>query len=158
STSQQDGPASADDGAQKAESQPVEVPARGAVRLQTPETPAIGQRATALVSPALTPSAVRAAPSVRLLARKLGIDLTRIQGSGPGGRILLEDISTHIQPGNIAPRQPAAEPVVDYGTPGTRIKLQGIRRKIADHMVLAKRTIPHYTYVDECDVTELVRL
>jgi pyruvate dehydrogenase E2 component (dihydrolipoamide acetyltransferase)/2-oxoisovalerate dehydrogenase E2 component (dihydrolipoyl transacylase) len=71
---------------------------------------------------------------------------------------LLEDLSTHIQPGSIAPKQPAAEPVPDYGTPGTRIKLQGIRRKIADHMVLAKRTIPHYTYVDECDVTDLVRL
>jgi pyruvate dehydrogenase E2 component (dihydrolipoamide acetyltransferase)/2-oxoisovalerate dehydrogenase E2 component (dihydrolipoyl transacylase) len=158
STSQQDGPASADDGAQKAENQPAEVPARDAVRLQRPETTATRQRATALATPVLTPSTVRAAPSVRLLARKLGIDLTRIQGSGPGGRILLEDISTHIQPGNIAPRQPAVEPVADYGTPGTRIKLQGIRRKIADHMALAKRTIPHYTYVDECDVTELVWL
>src|SRR5262249_51954648 len=45
-----------------------------------------------------------------------------------------------------------------YGTPGTRVKLHGLRRRIAEHMVLAKRTIPHYTYVDECDVTELVRL
>jgi pyruvate dehydrogenase E2 component (dihydrolipoamide acetyltransferase)/2-oxoisovalerate dehydrogenase E2 component (dihydrolipoyl transacylase) len=46
----------------------------------------------------------------------------------------------------------------DYGTPGTRIKLQGLRRKIAENMVLSKSTIPHYGYVDECDVTELVRL
>jgi pyruvate dehydrogenase E2 component (dihydrolipoamide acetyltransferase)/2-oxoisovalerate dehydrogenase E2 component (dihydrolipoyl transacylase) len=52
------------------------------------------------------------------------------------------------------PHQPRA----DYGTPGTRIKIQGLRRKIAEHMVLSKRTIPHYSYVDECDVTELVRL
>ncbi len=38
------------------------------------------------------------------------------------------------------------------------MKLQGVRRKIAEHLVLAKRTIPHYSYVDECDVTEVVRL
>jgi pyruvate dehydrogenase E2 component (dihydrolipoamide acetyltransferase)/2-oxoisovalerate dehydrogenase E2 component (dihydrolipoyl transacylase) len=47
---------------------------------------------------------------------------------------------------------------MDLGTPGTRLKLIGVRRKIADHMVLAKRTIPHYSYVDECDVSDLVRL
>ena len=46
----------------------------------------------------------------------------------------------------------------DYGKPGTRIKFQGLRRKIAEHMVQAKRVIPHYSYVDECDVTELVKL
>src|SRR5262249_47341603 len=46
----------------------------------------------------------------------------------------------------------------EYGTAGTKVKLQGIRRKIAEHMVHAKRTIPHYAYVDECEVTELVRL
>jgi 2-oxoisovalerate dehydrogenase E2 component (dihydrolipoyl transacylase) len=57
-----------------------------------------------------------------------------------------------------ASQRPPAEPRPDYGRPGTRIKLQGLRRKIAEHMAMAKRTIPHYSYVDECDVTELVRL
>ncbi len=47
---------------------------------------------------------------------------------------------------------------MDYGKPGTRIKMQGLRRSIAQHMVVAKRSIPHYSYIDECDVTELVRL
>src|SRR5436309_935411 len=51
-----------------------------------------------------------------------------------------------------------AEPAADYGKPGSRIPLRGVRRVIAEHMVHAKQTIPHYTYVDECDVTELVRL
>src|SRR5262249_1647633 len=55
-------------------------------------------------------------------------------------------------------KRPAAEPRPDYGKPGTRIKLQGVRRKIAEHLVLSKRTIPHYSYMDECDVTELVRV
>src|SRR5581483_4205108 len=53
---------------------------------------------------------------------------------------------------------PKAEPKPDYGRPGTRIKLQGLRRRIAEHMTLSKKTIPDYSYVDECEVTELVRL
>jgi pyruvate dehydrogenase E2 component (dihydrolipoamide acetyltransferase)/2-oxoisovalerate dehydrogenase E2 component (dihydrolipoyl transacylase) len=101
--------------------------------------------------------AVVAAPSVRHLARKLGIDLARIRGSGPAGRILLDDLAPLISRGGAAKPQ-AAEPPPEYGRPGTRIKLQGLRRKIAEHLVDAKRRIPHYSYVDECDVTELVRL
>jgi 2-oxoisovalerate dehydrogenase E2 component (dihydrolipoyl transacylase) len=101
---------------------------------------------------------VRAAPSVRQMARKLGIDLALVGGTGPQGRILIGDLSSAIQarkPTEVK-REPVSVP--DYGKPGTRIKLIGLRRKIAEHMVEAKRTIPHYTYVDECDVTELVKL
>src|SRR5207244_12094483 len=104
------------------------------------------------------PSTVRAAPSVRYLARKLGVDLGQIQGSGPGGRILIGDLSAHLAAAQPRIEPPSQEAPPDYGTPGARIKLHGVRRKIAEHMVLSKRTIPHYTYVDECDVTELVRL
>ncbi len=106
---------------------------------------------------ALTPSSVRAAPSVRLMARKLGVDLTRVNGTGPEGRVLIDDLAAVIPALGVAsPKKP--EPRPDYGTPGTRVKLQGLRRKIAEHMVLSKRTVPHYAYIDECDVTELVRL
>ena len=102
---------------------------------------------------------VKAAPSVRYLARKLGIDLAAVRGSGPQGRILLDDLGAQLRP-SAAPdgksRPPGPRP--DYGTPGTRIKLQGVRGRIAEHTALAKRTIPHYSYVDECDVTDLVRL
>lgn len=99
-----------------------------------------------------------AAPSVRHLARKLGVELSRIRGTGPGGRVMLDDLSQHLRP--MAPdgeKKPEA-PKTDYGTPGTRTKLLGLRRKIAEHMVEAKRTIPHYAYIDECDLTDLVRL
>jgi 2-oxoisovalerate dehydrogenase E2 component (dihydrolipoyl transacylase) len=98
---------------------------------------------------------LKAAPSVRYMARKLGVDINRIHGSGPQGRILIEDLAAHAKPAKTAA---PALPKPDYGTPGTRIKLQGLRRTIAQRMVQSKRTIPHYTYVDECDVTELVRL
>jgi pyruvate dehydrogenase E2 component (dihydrolipoamide acetyltransferase)/2-oxoisovalerate dehydrogenase E2 component (dihydrolipoyl transacylase) len=100
---------------------------------------------------------VKAAPSVRHMARKLGIDLTRLRGTGPGGRILIDDLAGAVQAPPAKP-QAAQEEQLDVGVAGTRIKMVGIRRKIAEHMVAAKRAIPHYTYVDEVDVTDLVRL
>jgi 2-oxoisovalerate dehydrogenase E2 component (dihydrolipoyl transacylase) len=99
---------------------------------------------------------VKAAPSVRHLARKLGIDLAAVPGSGPEGRILLEDLATLIRTQPQATARPEA--AADYGKPGTRIKMQGLRRTIAQRMIQSKRTIPHYSYVEECDVTDLVRL
>jgi pyruvate dehydrogenase E2 component (dihydrolipoamide acetyltransferase)/2-oxoisovalerate dehydrogenase E2 component (dihydrolipoyl transacylase) len=107
-----------------------------------------GQRGTA------QRSVVRASPSVRLMARKLGIELAGVQGSGPEGRILVEDVASRMKP----KEGRAPEPRPDYGTPGTRIKFQGLRRKIAEHLSHSKQVIPHYSYVDECDVTDLVRL
>jgi pyruvate dehydrogenase E2 component (dihydrolipoamide acetyltransferase)/2-oxoisovalerate dehydrogenase E2 component (dihydrolipoyl transacylase) len=124
------------------------------------EAPARQQPVPVATSPriAVSPLSVKAAPSVRYMARKLGIDLTQVRGSGPQGRILIEDLSRYVRPPDGNGKPAVAEPRPDYGTPGTRLKLQGLRRKIAEHMVQAKRTAPHYTYVDECDVTELVRL
>jgi 2-oxoisovalerate dehydrogenase E2 component (dihydrolipoyl transacylase) len=108
-------------------------------------------------APTPTPLAVKASPSVRHLARKLGVDLTRLAGSGPEGRILLDDLSRPAgRPEKPAAKAPAPSP--DTGRPGTRVPLVGMRRRIADHMVHSKHTIPHYSYVDECDVTDLVKL
>jgi pyruvate dehydrogenase E2 component (dihydrolipoamide acetyltransferase)/2-oxoisovalerate dehydrogenase E2 component (dihydrolipoyl transacylase) len=102
---------------------------------------------------------VKASPSVRHLASKLGIDLARVHGSGPGGRVLLEDLHISATAGAARekPRPPAGAGS-DVGVAGTRLKLVGLRRKIAEQMVKSKRTIPHYSYVDECDITDLVRL
>jgi pyruvate dehydrogenase E2 component (dihydrolipoamide acetyltransferase)/2-oxoisovalerate dehydrogenase E2 component (dihydrolipoyl transacylase) len=102
-------------------------------------------------------TAIKAAPSVRQMARKLGIDLGSVHGSGPEGRILIGDLTTLVQR-TAGAKPPAPEPHFDYGKPGTRIKLIGLRRKIAEQMALSKRTIPHYSYVDDCDVSELVRV
>jgi pyruvate dehydrogenase E2 component (dihydrolipoamide acetyltransferase)/2-oxoisovalerate dehydrogenase E2 component (dihydrolipoyl transacylase) len=140
---------------------------------QAAETPAVPAKAETKArvleaAPTNGPSApprpgdlpIKAAPSVRYLARKLGINLAQVHGSGPDGRILLDDLSDRLRTatpdGSAKPAPADVRP--DYGTPGTRIKLHGVRRKIAEHMVLAKRTIPHYSYADECDVTELVRV
>jgi pyruvate dehydrogenase E2 component (dihydrolipoamide acetyltransferase)/2-oxoisovalerate dehydrogenase E2 component (dihydrolipoyl transacylase) len=98
---------------------------------------------------------IKAAPSVRLMARKLGIDVAQVRGSGPEGRVLIDDLAQYVGAGKASISAP---PSADYGKPGTRIKFAGLRRKIAEHMVQSKHTIPHYTYVDECDVTDLVKL
>src|SRR5262249_50195880 len=115
-----------------------------------------GRRAGASTA---VPHGVKAAPSVRYMAPKLGVDLNQVRGTGPAGRILIEDLSSLDRAQAPPAREaPPAPPPVDYGKPGTRVKLQGLRRTIADRMVHSKQTIPHYTYVDECDVSDLVRL
>ena len=101
-----------------------------------------------------------ASPSVRHLARTLGVDLDKIRGSGPAGRILIDDLTNLLnRPTTEAtPKTAPAAHRLDYGQPGTRIKMTGLRRKIALHLVDATRRIPHYSYMDECDVTDMVRL
>lgn len=119
--------------------------------------------------PASTAAAPRppAAPSVRRLAASLGVDLGSIRGTGPGGRILLEDLTAAMKgpaPTAGTPKRLAANSRIsrqmpsDLGTPGAHISFRGMRRKTAERMVHSARTIPHYAYIDECDVTELVRL
>jgi pyruvate dehydrogenase E2 component (dihydrolipoamide acetyltransferase)/2-oxoisovalerate dehydrogenase E2 component (dihydrolipoyl transacylase) len=111
-------------------------------------------------APAVAPASVKAAPSVRHLARQLGVDLATLRGSGPGGRILIEDLRPALAPATPAAKPAAArrEPALDLGTAGTRTRLTGLRKRIAERMVTSKRTIPHYSYVDECDFTALTAL
>jgi pyruvate dehydrogenase E2 component (dihydrolipoamide acetyltransferase)/2-oxoisovalerate dehydrogenase E2 component (dihydrolipoyl transacylase) len=139
--------------------QPVAATTRPAAEATHP-APATAAPSPARNGPALAGRLpVKAAPSVRYLARKLGIDLGAVRGTGPHGRVLLDDLSAQLLlAGEAGAKARAAEAKPDYGTPGTRLKLQGLRRRIAEHMALAKRAIPHYSYVDECDLTELVRL
>jgi pyruvate dehydrogenase E2 component (dihydrolipoamide acetyltransferase)/2-oxoisovalerate dehydrogenase E2 component (dihydrolipoyl transacylase) len=125
------------------------------------EEPAVSKRSAVANGPAVAiaaPAGVKASPSVRHMARKLGVDLSRIRGSGPGGRVLIDDLATTVK---AAPRAEGAKPqaaVVDVGVAGTRVKLAGLRKRIAERMVQSTTTIPHYTVVDEVDVTDLSRL
>jgi 2-oxoisovalerate dehydrogenase E2 component (dihydrolipoyl transacylase) len=115
-------------------------------------------RSTVQPPPTATPT-VAAAPSVRLLARKMGVELARVRGSGPGGRVLLDDLLQFVAPaGKPGEAKKADRPKLELGVAGTRSKLLGLRRKIAEHMVASKRAIPHYSYIDECDLTDLVRM
>ena len=89
---------------------------------------------------------VLAAPTVRQYARDLGVDLTKVAGTGPGGRILRNDIDATQ---SISPTKRAK------ATGGRDVKVIGMRRKIAEKMALSKARIPHITIVEEVDVTDL---
>jgi len=95
-----------------------------------------------------------AAPSVRLRAREMGLDLHRIRGSGPSGRILLEDLQARA--GDPVAKSTAR--TIDEPDRIERIKIIGLRRKIAEAMERSARRIPHFAYVEEVDVTELEAL
>lgn len=99
---------------------------------------------------------VKAMPPVRKLARELGVDITQIAGSGPGGRVLRADVEAIAGGAGVGaagrpPGPSAAAPAVG----GRRVPLRGVRRMIAEHMARAHSSIPPVTHVEECDVTEL---
>lgn len=93
-------------------------------------------------------------PAIRRRAKEAGIDLTKISGSGPRGRILRRDLEAAArEPGSAnLSEPPAADDSVE------EIKVIGIRRLIAQRMQDAKRNIPHFSYVEEIDVTALESL
>ncbi|GAA3080240.1 dihydrolipoamide acetyltransferase family protein [Rhizobium viscosum] len=96
-----------------------------------------------------------AAPSVRLFARESGVDLRQVQGTGPAGRILREDIEQFLNQG-LTPAP--ARTGLAKKTTTEEIKLTGLRRRIAEKMVLSTSRIPHITYVEEVDMTALEEL
>jgi 2-oxoglutarate dehydrogenase E2 component (dihydrolipoamide succinyltransferase) len=120
-------------------------------------------------------------PLVRKMARENNIDLSRVRGTGAGGRISKQDLEAYIAqsaaaaPPEVAPAPPApkpaapvqapppAAPAVTYVAPAgqakTRIEpMSTMRLKIAEHMVLSKRTSPHVTTVHRVDMTKIAKL
>ena len=88
------------------------------------------------------PARVMASPATRRRASEIGLDLARVQGTGPGGRIVEADLER-----------------AQRGTPGiTEIPVIGVRRVIAQRMSDSKRNAPHFAYVEEVDVTDLEAL
>src|SRR3954453_14280044 len=104
-------------------------------------------------------NAVAAAPAVRQRAKALGIDLATVTGTGPDGRVLHDDLDTALQRQVKAEPQKRATPITAVGDDTVdEVKVVGLRRNIAQRMDLAKTRIPHFTYVEEIDVTEMERL
>jgi 2-oxoisovalerate dehydrogenase E2 component (dihydrolipoyl transacylase) len=98
-----------------------------------------------------------ASPATRARAWELGVDLKTVAASGTAGRITRSDVEAH------AARVGARPPQVARGAAATSdatetIKIVGLRRRIAQKMQESKRRIPHYTYVEELDVTEIEAL
>lgn len=110
-------------------------------------------------------SDILASPSLRRKAQNLNIDLSLVIGSGPAGRITHDDLDGFIASGGAyisnAQQHRGAVTQGDSKKPKTgvsEIPLRGVRRKIAEAMAHSKRTIPHYTYVEEVDLTDLEKL
>ncbi|MCD2182567.1 dihydrolipoamide acetyltransferase family protein [Rhizobium sp. GN54] len=93
-----------------------------------------------------------ASPAVRLRAQEAGIDLRQVTGTGPAGRIGHDDLDQFLARG----AQPAIAPAgLARKTATEEIKVTGMRRRIAEKMRLSASRIPHITYVEEVDVTDL---
>ena len=101
---------------------------------------------------------VATSPSIRARAKEAGIDLTQVPGSGPRGRILKADFEDYLASGD-RPAPPASTVTAAAKRTGTtEIKVIGLRRKIAERMAKSASEIPHFTYVEEVDVTALESL
>lgn len=91
---------------------------------------------------------VLAPPATRRLARELGVDIARVKGTGPNGRVTDEDVKGSGQPGTVGTQAPNEE----------RVPLRGVRKTTAERMAKSIHTVAQVTHVDEADVTELVLL
>jgi pyruvate dehydrogenase E2 component (dihydrolipoamide acetyltransferase) len=116
--------------------------------------------------PAASPAAAApAAPSVRRLARELGVDITLVAGSGADGRISIEDVQAYVKQAlsgaatSGAAQAPGA-PLPDFSKWGEveRTPMSNIRRKTAEHLSHAWNAIPHVTQHDKADITDLEQL
>ncbi|MFC1688313.1 dihydrolipoamide acetyltransferase family protein [Pseudomonadota bacterium] len=102
---------------------------------------------------------VMTSPSIRARAREAGVNLAAITGTGPRGRILKSDFEQFVGSAQPGETQPAADAAIRQPRTGTtEIKVIGLRRKIAERMAQSASEIPHFTYVEEVDVTALESL
>jgi pyruvate dehydrogenase E2 component (dihydrolipoamide acetyltransferase) len=159
-----------------------EVPTRPSPPAPVPGAMTPFARASAAPSPAASEAdsggatAVLATPATRKLARELGVDLSRVAGTGPRGRVLKIDVEAaagapararHAHPAAPEAEEdaaPVARAVEHYEAPSAvqqpagsdeRIPYRGLRRAIGEQMVKSFFTAPHFTLVDEIDFTEV---
>jgi len=130
------------------------------------------QQAAAPQVAAAAVTSAPAAPSVRKLAREIGVDITEVPGTGPGGRISIDDVKEFArrvmnsfgsagQGAAAAGAAPVAlRALPDFSKWGEteRKPMSGIRRKTAEHLSTAWNTIPHVTQFDKADITRLEQM
>ena len=104
-----------------------------------------------------TGGSILASPAVRKRAREAGINLGSLSGSGPAGRIRHADIDAFVAGGGaVMGAPPSAYSTKRSGV--NEVKIVGLRRKISEQMVKSAFSIPHFSYFEEVDVTELEAL
>ena len=123
---------------------------------------------TVVSTPQVVPIAanidVAAAPSVRRFAREIGINVGEVRGSGPRGRISVEDVKAYakqlLSRGSTGTAAPSVRPLPDFSKWGQveRQPMNNIRKKTAEHLSYCWNTIPHVTQFDKADITALETL
>jgi pyruvate dehydrogenase E2 component (dihydrolipoamide acetyltransferase) len=141
------------------------------------QAPAADGRAVANGNGEQRSGKVLATPVTRRIARELGVDLGQLQGTGPLGRVMKSDVLAYVEhqhaPVSQRGREPAGRPAspperapaVRAPPPAPRppggeerIPLRGLRKRIAESMVRSKSTVPHFTFVEECDTKALTSM
>ncbi|MGY2291178.1 dihydrolipoamide acetyltransferase family protein [Pseudomonas sp. SDO528_S397] len=141
------------EGAGNAKDAPVAAPVKAAPAPTVPTLPVAAPSTPVAVQAPVRPLA---SPAVRKHALDAGIQLRLVQGSGPAGRILHEDLDAYLQQGR-AKAQVSANPYTERHDEA-QIPVIGMRRKIAQRMQDATRRAAHFSYVEEIDVTALDEL
>jgi len=145
--------------------EPVVVPDEP-VPVEAEEIPVVANKAPAKPTPApqVTPvipksrgGSILASPAVRRRARESGIDLGSLNGSGPAGRVRHADIDAFLAGGGTVKGAPP-EAYSTKRSAVNEVKIVGLRRKISEQMVKSAFSIPHFSYFEEVDVTELEAL
>jgi pyruvate dehydrogenase E2 component (dihydrolipoamide acetyltransferase) len=108
---------------------------------------------------------VLATPATRKLARDLGVDLALVRATGPNGRVTHDDVRAAGNGGGTSGASAHAATARAYAPMPThadatdeRVPFRGVRKKIAENMHRSRQTAAHFTYVEECDMTELMAL
>ena len=112
-------------------------------------------------APSANPSGkVLASPAVRSMAKKQGLDLSGVVGTGKGGRITRADLEQQPQQTTAVSEHIIAPPAIQVqpSREDQVVKIVGLRRKIAEKMLESVQRAPHFTYVEEVDVTDLVAM
>lgn len=154
----------------KTEPSPVPKPASGEKLTAPPPMRPQGHAQEAVPGTLEAHHYQRAVPAVRKYATEMGIDISRLQGSGPKGRVMRRDVDEMSSRGGKSTagalypesygKHPGIVPSKAKNEPKDwkRVPLRGLRRAIARHMTLSKARAAHYTYVDEIDVSEIQAL
>ena len=145
---------------------PAAKPATPAAQAEpAPATPSTRRTSLAPATPRPRPrpmadgSRVKASPLAKKIAAERGIDLTRLQGSGPGGRILAADLDKAPAAGRSAAPSPTAVKIdVPMSDADKKIPLSGMRRTIAERLLASKTQIPHFYLTMEVDAAPLAKL
>ena len=106
------------------------------------------------------PGGVKATPVARRLADEKGVDLRRVKGSGPDGRVRKSDVEAYLAapPAPETPAAPADAPPPPRGPETTEIPTRRLRQAIARRMVESKTTVPHFYVTNEIDMAPLLAL